>query len=114
MKGSKAPAYLAFEKRGFFQRPSEMNIIHYLNEFESLSYDIQSYNMTLSSAVLIYCVLKSSDLSNEKRQLVRVTMTKLTYGNMKKQMKAIHGSSVVAVSDWFEIKSESTCLTESN
>ena len=36
LKDKKASAYLAYEKLDLFQRPTEMNIIDYVNEFERL------------------------------------------------------------------------------
>ena len=41
--------------------------------------------MTLPTAVLVNRVLKSANLSNEKQQLTRATITELNYKNMKKQ-----------------------------
>ena len=52
--------------------------------------------MTLPTAVLAYHVLKSANISNEKQQLARATITELNYKNMKKQLKAIHDSN-----SWF-------------
>ena len=66
VKDKKASAYLAYEQFESFQRPTEMNIIDYLNEFERLYYEIQLYEMTLPTAVLAYRVLKSANISNEK------------------------------------------------
>ena len=66
VKDKKASAYLAYEQFESFQRPTEMNIIDYINEFERLYYEIQLYEMTLPTAVLAYRVLKSANISNEK------------------------------------------------
>ena len=104
VKDSKASAYLAYEKFESFQCPTDMNIIDYLNEFERLYYDIQRYEMTLPSGVLAYQVLKSANLTPEKQELARATITELTYENMKKQLKAIHDSSSSNSIDSFEIK----------
>ena len=92
VKDSKASAYLAHEKFESFQRPADLNIIDYLHEFERLYYDIQRYEMTLPYD-LAYLVLKSAKLTPEKQQLARATIPKLTYENMRKQLKAIHHSS---------------------
>ena len=45
-----------------------MNITDYLNVFEILYHEIQRFEMNLPSAVLTYCVLKSSNLSTQKQQ----------------------------------------------
>ena len=83
LKDKKALAYLAYEKFESFQRPTEMNIIDYSNEFERLYYEIQQHEMTLPTAVLAYRVLKSANISSEKQQLARATITELNYENMK-------------------------------
>ena len=112
VKDSKASAYLAYKKFEFFQRPTDMNIIDYLNKFERLFYDIQRYEITLPSGVLAYWVLKSANLTPEKQQLAWATITELTYENMKKQLKAIHDSSSSNSVDSSEIKSEPTFVNE--
>ena len=79
VKDNKASAYLAYEKFESFQRPTDMNIIDYLHKFERLYYDIQRYEMTLPPGVLAYRVLKSANLTPEKRQLATATIKELTY-----------------------------------
>ena len=66
MKDKKASAYLACEKFESFQRPTEINVIDYINKFERLWYEIQRYEMTLPTVVLAHNVLKSANISNEK------------------------------------------------
>ena len=90
LKDKKASAYEKFDS---FERPTEMNIIDYINEFERLYYEIQRYEMTLPTAVLAYRVLKSANISNEKQQSARAAMAELNYENMKKRLKAINDSS---------------------
>ena len=68
--------------------------------------------MTLPSGVLAYRVLKGANLTPEKQQLARATITELTYENMKKQLKAIHDSSSSNSIDSFEIKPEPTFVNE--
>ena len=41
------------------------------------------YEITLPTAILTYCVLKSANISNEKQQLATATITELNYDNMK-------------------------------
>ena len=112
VKNSKASAYLAYEKFESFQRPTDMNIIGYLNKFERLYYDVQRYGMTLPSGVLAYWVLISANLTPERQQLARATITELIYENMKKQLKAICDSSSSNSIDRFDIKSEQAFVNE--
>ena len=66
VQDKKASAYIAYERFETCQRPSDMNIADYLNEFERSCHEIQIFEMSLPSAVLAYRVLKSSNLPNEK------------------------------------------------
>ena len=84
-------AYDTFET---FYRPSEINIIDYINEFERLYNQIKRYDIELPTGVLAYHVLKNANTSNEKQQLIRATLTSLTYENMKKILKTIYDSSI--------------------
>ena len=68
--------------------------------------------MTLPTAVLAYRVLKSANISNEKLQLARATITELNYKNMKKQLKVIHASSSVSTEISIEIKQEPTYVSD--
>ena len=84
-------AYDTFET---FYSPSEINIIDYINEFERLHYQIKRYDIELPTGVLACHVLKNANTSNEKQQLIRATLTSLTYENMKKLLKTIYDSSI--------------------
>ena len=84
-------AYDTFET---FYRPSEINIIDYINEFERLYNQIKRYDIELPTGALAYHVLKNANTPNEKQQLIRATLTSLTYENMKKLLKTIYDSSI--------------------
>ena len=111
VKDKKASAYIAYERIETFQRPSDMNITDNLSEFERSYHEIQRFEMGLLSAVLAYRVLKSRNLSNEKQQLARATLTNLTYENMKKQIKAIQDNSSIHSENSFQNKSEPSYST---
>ena len=66
--------------------------------------------MELPTGVLAYKVLKNANILNEKQQLIRATLTSLTYENMKKQLKAINDSSINSASS--NIKEEQVFLTQ--
>ena len=85
-------AFMAYDKFETFQRPRDMNMIDYINEFDKRYNKIRTYKMDLPTAVLAYRLLKSANISMEKQQLVRATLRDLTFDTMKKQLKAIHES----------------------
>ena len=60
-------------------RPIEMSIIDYINEFEWLYNQIKRYDMELPAGVLAYQVLKNANCSSEKLQLARAILTSLTW-----------------------------------
>ena len=66
--------------------------------------------MELPTGVLAYKVLKNANILNEKQQLIRATLTSLTYENMKKQLQAINDSSINSASS--NIKEEQVFLTQ--
>ena len=69
-------AYSHFEK---FQRPQEMSIDSYINEFERLNNKVKVYNIELPDAVMAYRLLESANLQPSKSELIRATITSLTY-----------------------------------
>ena len=83
-----------------------MSIVDYLNEFEQLYNQIKHYDMELPTGVLAYRILKNANITHKKHQLVRVTLTLLTYENMKKQLKAIYDSSFEWATSTSGIKEE--------
>ena len=60
--------------------------------------------MELPDGDLAYRLLKSANISKEKQQLDRATLTELTFANMRKQLKAIHDIA----SDHYDIQAELT------
>ena len=51
-------------------------------------------------------------MSNEKQPLARTTLTDLTYGNMKKQLKTIYNNALIQSKKSFQIKSGPSYLAE--
>ena len=82
-------AFIAYDKFEMFKRPANMNIVDFINEFERL-YNIKKYDMELPIGVLAYILLNSVDISEDKQQLARATMSSFTYDDIKKQLKAIY------------------------
>ena len=83
-------AFTAHDKFEMFKRPANMDIADFINEFERLYNNIKKYDMELSTRMLAYRLLKSVDISEDKQQLARATMSSFSYDDMKKQLKAIY------------------------
>ena len=110
-KDSNQAAYLAYDKFETFKRPIDMNIVDFINEFERLYNNIKKYEMELPTGVLAYRLLKSADISEDKQQLARATLSEFSYECMKRQLKAIYdnlsqeiSSAPVKVEPTYEVK----------
>ena len=88
-KDAEQAAFIAYKEFETFQRPPSMSILGYINEFERRNNKIKSKKIELPDAVLAYRLLKSANVSEEKQTLARATISKLTFEDMKKQLKAI-------------------------
>ena len=73
--------YLAYDKYETFKRPTDMSMIDFINI---------KYEMELPTRVLAYRLLKSVEISEDKQQLARATLTSFLYECMKWQLKAIY------------------------
>ena len=87
-------AYLAYDKFKTFKRPIDMSMVDIINEFERLYHNIKKYDIELPTGVLIYRLLKSAEISEDKQQLARATVTSFSYSYecMKRQLKAIYNN----------------------
>ena len=83
---------MAFEdciKFETFKCSPEMSIAEYITEFERLYNRIEVQYMKYADGVLAYKVLINANISEEKQSMCRATMGKLTFGNIKKQLKVM-------------------------
>ena len=100
--------YESFEK---FVWPSGMNMSDYFIKFEQLYFNAKSFDMEILEGVLAYKLLNSSNLTNEQKQLVKSTVSKIDYQIMKDQLKKVFTSTSTNVdkkadTDKIDVKSE--------
>ena len=76
-----------------FKRAPEMKIVEYITEFERLYDKIQVHDMKYADSVLAYKLLINANISEEKQSMCRATMGKLTFENIKRQLKVIHDAT---------------------
>ena len=86
--------YIAYDNFEKFKRHYGMNITDYIIEFEKLNHKIQEFKIVLPDQVLAYRLLKNADIGPEKEQLARATLKKLTYNDMKAQLKKIYDDTM--------------------
>ena len=62
-----------------FKRATDISMIDFINEFERLYNNIRKYEIELPAGVLAYRLLKSAEISEDKQQLARATLTPFSY-----------------------------------
>ena len=111
LKDESSQAYEAYEIFEKFMRPSGMSISDYVIKFEQLYFKAKSFKMEILDGVLAYRLLNSANLSNEQKQLVKATVSKMDYQIMKDQLKKVFtntSENFLVTKDSFkpEVKSE--------
>ncbi len=92
-KDNEQKAFEDCRKFEIFKRPTEMSIVEYITEFERLYDKIQVHDMKYADGVLAYKLLINANISEEKQSMCRATMGKLTFENIKRQLKVIHDAT---------------------
>ena len=64
-----------------------MSISDYVIKFEQLYFKAKSFHMEILDGILTYRLLNSANFTNEQKQLVKATVSKMDYQIMKDQLK---------------------------
>ena len=99
--------YMALENFETFRRPENMKISDYFNKFEQLYNKTKSYRTQMSENVLAYRLLKSANLSELNKQMVKGTTTDLKLNLIKEQLKKMLEESLPSI-EKCSIKAEDT------
>ena len=91
-KDSVDTAYEAFENFIYFKREASMTITKYITEFESRHHKAKSHGFTLDSSTLAFFLLNQAGLSDDHKRLVRATISKLDFDEVKTKLKKVFGS----------------------
>ena len=70
-----------------------MSISDYVIKFEQLYFKAKSFYMEILDGVLTYRLFNSANLTNEQKQLVKATVSKMDYQIMKDQLKKVFTST---------------------
>ena len=89
LKDSTCLAYEAYEDFEKFVKPPEMKISDYVIKFEQLYIKAKNHKMTISDGAVAYRLLNSAGFSESHKQLVRATVSEMTYDTMKKQLTKV-------------------------
>ena len=78
-KNDTLPKFQTLEALETYERPSNMSLIEYINEFEKHLHKGKASDAQMSDDVLIYRLPKNADLRQSKEQLTKAkTVTKGT------------------------------------
>ena len=83
-----------------------MSINDYVVKFEALHRDAKAHKMDIPDGVLAYRLLNNANLSEDKKQLIKATLTKMEYNEMKEKLKKVFTSSNVSHPSGHGIKHE--------
>lgn len=85
-------AYETFEKFINFRRESSMNMNNFISEFESKYNKAKNHGFELSSSSLAFFLLNQAKLSDDHKKLIRATLDKFDYNDMKTKLKKVFSS----------------------
>ena len=71
-----------------------MTVVSIINEFERRLNKAKTHGCELSSSVLAFFLLNQAQLSVENKKLIRATVSKLDFAEMKKKMTKVFGSNL--------------------
>ena len=100
-----------FEK---FRRGVDMPIHEFISKFDQLHNKVKENNITYPDGVLAYKLLTQANLAEGERNLIKATMTDLTYENIKKALLSVFSDITKKTSIKSEplVKVEETCYNE--
>ena len=89
--------FIALDRLDRFKRPPEMDISEYLKEFDTLNCDVAELlgKNPYEDGVLAYRLMTQCNLTTTQQQLVRATIPKLEYKEMKNCIRKIYGDRVI-------------------
>lgn len=94
LKDENQQLYVCLKKFEQHKRPASQSINDYINEFERLHNKLKHYKLVYPDAAVAYRLLESANLSKEKNELIRTTITKLEYNLVKIQLRKLEDSAV--------------------
>ena len=81
----------------------EYELFDYVIKFEQLYFKAKSFHIKILDGVLAYRLLSSTNLTNDQKQSVKATVSKMDYQIMKNQSKNVFTSTSTNVNNKTEI-----------
>ena len=101
-------AFINLENFEKYKRSPDISISEFVSKFEQLNNKVKEDGMKYPDGVLGYKLLAQCNLSEGERNLIKATMTDLTYDNMKKALLSVFSD----ITKKPNIKTESTIKVE--
>ena len=89
LKDELSEKFSALEAFETYRRPQSMTIRDFLIEFEDKHFKVKEYGVTMSDDLLGFRLIKAANLSADKEELVKATVSELNYSEVKSKMKQI-------------------------
>ena len=90
-----------------------MKMMDFITEFERRHANAKTHGCELSSNVLAFFLLNQAQLEEEKKQLIKATITTLEYDEMKTKLSKVFGASNSRkYSEDINVKTEELCIAE--
>ena len=108
LKDENQRIYVSLKKFGQYKRNPTQSIDEFINEFERLHNKIKANNIILPDPVLAYRLLESANFPAAKAELIRTTISKLEYKQMKSQLRKLEDSAI-RTNETFDVKVRDNC-----
>ena len=89
LKDELSEKFRALEAFQSYRRPSTLAISDFLIEFENKHFKIKEFGATISNDMLGFRLIKAANLAPDKEELIKATVSDLTYDIVKAKMNKI-------------------------
>ena len=106
LKDELSDKFSILENYEIYKRPPTMSIRDFLHEFDARYHKVKEYGINIPDDLLGFRLIRAANLSSDKQELVKATVSELKYEDVKSKLKQIF-------SDDSKIPSTSTSSFES-
>ena len=89
LKDTLSEKFRALEAFEIYKRPASTSIRDFLIEFDNRHYKVKEFGVIVSDDLLGFRLLKAANLNSDKEELIKATVSELTFNEVKSKMKQI-------------------------
>ena len=86
--------YSTYKKFIYLKKSPQMSMNEYILEFENLSHEMSSFNMTFPDTVLVFQILEGAGLNENQCQMALTLANDLTFKSMKGALKRVFSDKI--------------------